>query len=434
VTGTIRAALLAALASAAFGACGAIDGGEPGQPRDPEPSASPAAITYWKDVYPILAARCLQCHLNGPSSYRPWFDGYEHVAEVAGNIAIAVKSRHMPPWAVTADGTCGEWDRAHWLADDEIDTLVAWAASDLPEGDPADAAEPAVLPSPAALARVDAVLDPGVEYRPALGDRLHRCFRAPLALPRTAYLTAFQVRPGNRRAVQRLSIYALDTDEASAGAAALEQADGEPGYHCFGGPGVPDARLVGTWTWGEATFRYPEGTGVRLEPGRDVIVQIHYSASGGSAAPSPDRTRIDLELSDDAREGRFVPLDVPRLALAPGQLFTAASAMLVTTEPMTVHGIYPLMHSLGHSMLMVDAESDRCLAEIRHWDLYGHMRYHAYREPVTLDAGARVWLECGYDTRSRTDVVHAGEALEDEACTADLYVTAPLPGDSPEPR
>jgi hypothetical protein len=53
------------------------------------------------------------------------------------------------------------------------------------------------------------------------------------------------------------------------------------------------------------------------------------------------------------------------------------------------------------------------------------MRYHAYREPVTVAAGARLWLECAYDTRSRTDVVETGEALDDEACRANLYVTEP---------
>ena len=242
---------------------------------------------------------------------------------------------------------------------------------------------------------------------------------------RAAYLTAFRVRAGNRRAVQHLSIFALDGDGASARLTALEGEDGEPGYHCFGGPRVPGARLVGTWTWGETSFRYPEGTGVRLEALRDLVIQIHYSASGGSAAPAPDRTRIDLQLDERAREGRFVPLEVPALSLAPRKSFTAASALLTTPAPMTVHGVYPLMHSLGHSMLLVDAGADRCLAEVSHWDLYGHMRYHAYREPVTVAAGARLWLECAYDTRSRTEVVETGEALDDEACRANLYVTEP---------
>lgn len=428
----MRRALAAAAASLACAACAAPDAA-PGAPGDPGSSSGPDdpdAPTYWKDVYPVLAARCHGCHLNGPSSYRPWFDSHEHVAEVAGNIAIAVRNRHMPPWAVTADGTCGEWDRAHWLPDEEIAALVAWADSDLLEGDPADAEralDRAPAPAPAAPFRADAVLDTGVDYRPALGDRLHRCFRAPLALARAAQLTAFRVRAGNRRAVQHVSVFALDTDDAAAQIDALEGEDAEPGYHCFGGPRVTGARLVGTWTWGETTFRFPDGTGVRLEPGRDLVVQIHYSASGGSAAPAPDRTRIDLELSERAREGRFVPLEVPALSLAPRRPFTAASALLTTSDPMIVHGVYPLMHSLGHSMLLVDAGSDRCLAEVRHWDLYGHMRFHAYREPVTVAAGARLWLECGYDTRSRTDAVESGEALEDEACRASLYATDPRP-------
>jgi len=392
---------------------------------DPDAAPHPAEqLTYWGDVYPILAARCHQCHLNGPSSYQPFFDGYEHVAQVAGSIAIAAGKREMPPWAVTSDGSCGEWDRAHWLGDDEIRVLEQWAASDLAEGERDDARSAGPEPAPLALRRVDAVIDPGVDYRPALGDSLHRCFRAELSLERAAYVTAFEVVPGNPRAVQHVSLYALDSDAAEEQVAALEQEDGEPGYHCFGGSRAPDSRLIGTWTWGEAAFRYPAGTGIRVEAGRSVVLQIHYNASGGSATPDPDRTRVELELAGRAREGRFVPLEVPGVSLPPGQELTSATALLGAPEAMDVHGVFPFMHSLGHSMLLLDGGGG-CLAEVRHWHLYGHMRYYGYRAPLRLDAGDRLWLECGYDTRSRTEPTDAGESFGAEACRLQLYATAP---------
>jgi hypothetical protein len=397
-----------------------------------EEQSEATSLTYWKDVHPILAARCHQCHLDGPSSYRPWFDSYEHVAEVAGSIAIAVAGRDMPPWAMTADGTCASWDRAHWLTDAEIRTLEAWADSDLAEGDVADAHSPDFIPAPRALRRVDAVVDTGVEYRPALGDRLHRCFRVRPALePQRAsqlsssYLTALEVIPGNPRAVQHVSLYALDTSAAEAEAEALDAEDGEPGYHCFAGSRVDGARLLATWVWGDPAFRFPDGTGVRLDSERDVVVQIHYSASGGSATPAPDRTRIELELTAHADEGRFVAVEVPDLVLAPDRQLAIASAFVDVPESIVVHGVFPFMHSLGHTLSLLRAPGAECLAEVRHWHLYGHMSYHGYREPVRLEAGERLWLECGYDTRSRDRPVVAGDDLEGEACRVHLYATAP---------
>ena len=237
-------------------------------------------------------------------------------------------------------------------------------------------------------------------------------------------MTAFEVVPGNPRAVQHVSMYALDSDAAEEKVAELEQEDGAPGYHCFGGSRAPDSRLLGTWTWGESAFRYPDGTGIRIEAGRSAVLQIHYNASGGSATPDPDRTRVELELADSAREGRFVPLEVPELSLAPGQEFASATALLDAPETMDVHGVFPFMHSLGHSMMLLDGGGG-CLAEVRHWHLYGHMRYYGYRAPLRVRAGDRLWLECSYDTRSRTERIGAGEAFGAEACRLQLYATSP---------
>jgi Copper type II ascorbate-dependent monooxygenase, C-terminal domain len=409
---TLHGALSAALALAACA--------EPA----PETGDARGELTYWGDVYPILAARCLRCHLNGPSSYRPWFDGYDSVAQVAGAIASSARGREMPPWAVTADGTCGDWDRAHWLSEEEIETLERWADSDLLEGDEAEAGATALEPAPRELTRVDAVLDTGVDYQPVLPDGLHRCFRAELDLAAASHVTAFRVRPGNPAAVQHVSIYALDSDAAEQQVAALETEDSEPGYRCFSGSRAQDSRLLATWTWGDAVFRYPDDTGVRVEPGRDVIVQVHYNTNGGSATPDPDRTRIELELDARAREGRFVPLEVTDLVLPPGQQVATAGALLTVPDSVLVHGVFPFMHSLGHTLRLLDSTT-ACLTEVTHWHLYSHMSYYGYREPVAMSSGDRLWLECSYDTRSRTEATVSGEAFDREACRVNAYVTEP---------
>ncbi|HWM88978.1 MAG TPA: hypothetical protein VNO33_24170, partial [Kofleriaceae bacterium] len=85
-----------------------------------------------------------------------------------------------------------------------------------------------------------------------------------------------------------------------------------------------------------------------------------------------------------------------------------------------------------HSILLLRASGD-CLAQVRDWHLYGHMRYYGYRAPARLEAGDRVWLECNYDTSSRGESVDAGESFAAEACRLNLYATA-APGTPAAPE
>lgn len=389
--------------------------------------AGPEAPTYYQDVYPILAEHCYQCHLNGPSTYRPFFDSYEHVKQVSGLIALDTRTREMPPYALDASGACQEWeDRGRWLNDDELATLQAWSEAGAPEGDPDHPMEPEQTYEPLSLERVDAVADTGVEYSLDLGDRLHRCFPAQLDLAQQSFLTAFRVVPGDFRAVQHVSLFALDTAEAETAAQALVDEDPEPGYHCFSSPRVQDSRLLGTWVWGEQAFRFPDGTGVRIEPGRDVVIQIHYDALGGTLTPEPDRTKVELELSDSVREAWFESVQVPSLQLQPGQRYAQVSYVYPLAKPLEVYGVFPLLHSLGHGLTLRRTRSGgECLAETNHWDLYNHMQFYRYRDPIALDAGEGLDLSCSYDTTSRSQPVDQGEAYDQEQCEIFLYATDP---------
>src|SRR5262247_2338188 len=91
----------------------------------PTPAASQesAAITFHKDVLPVLQKNCQSCHRPGqigPFSMltykdtRPW----------AKAIKQAVLSRVMPPWF--ADPRYGHFNNDRSLTQTEIDTIVGW--------------------------------------------------------------------------------------------------------------------------------------------------------------------------------------------------------------------------------------------------------------------------------------------------------------------
>src|SRR5207247_8203189 len=91
-----------------------------------------AMSTFNRDVAPILYARCVGCHR--PNDVAPMsLLTYQDARPYARAIKTKVTAREMPPWP--ADPQYGRFRNENRLADDQIATLVAWAAAGAPEGD-----------------------------------------------------------------------------------------------------------------------------------------------------------------------------------------------------------------------------------------------------------------------------------------------------------
>src|SRR5580692_10843418 len=95
------------------------------------------AITFNRDVLPILQKNCQTCHRLGEIAPMPFLT-YQDVRPYAKANKTAVLTRKMPPWF--ADPNYGHWANAPKLTADDIHTLAAWADSGAAEGDPAPAA------------------------------------------------------------------------------------------------------------------------------------------------------------------------------------------------------------------------------------------------------------------------------------------------------
>src|SRR5215472_11747277 len=99
----------------------------------------PGAITFNKDVAPILQKNCQSCHRPGEAAPMSFLT-YKDVRPWASAIKEAVGLKTMPPWF--ADPRFGHWANDRSLAKADIDTLVRWAESGAAEGDPKDAPAP----------------------------------------------------------------------------------------------------------------------------------------------------------------------------------------------------------------------------------------------------------------------------------------------------
>src|SRR5438128_3988208 len=104
----------------------------------------PSAVTFNKDVLPILQSNCQNCHRPGQVAPMSLLS-YQDARPWAKAIKAAVQPRRMPPW--NADPGYGHFLNDRSLSQSQIDTLVAWADSGAPEGDAKDAPPPRQWPA-----------------------------------------------------------------------------------------------------------------------------------------------------------------------------------------------------------------------------------------------------------------------------------------------
>src|SRR6266478_4073344 len=94
-----------------------------------------AAVTFNKEVAPILQKHCIGCHRPGEIA-RMSLLSYKDVRPWAKSIRQKVVAREMPPWH--ADPQFGHWANDRRLAQRDIDSITAWIDGGAPEGNAKD--------------------------------------------------------------------------------------------------------------------------------------------------------------------------------------------------------------------------------------------------------------------------------------------------------
>jgi mono/diheme cytochrome c family protein len=301
--------------------------------------ASPAAgqapastVTFYKDVLPILQRNCQSCHRPdqiGPFSMLT----YESARPWAKAIKLAVSSRVMPPWF--ADPKYGHFNNDRSLKQSDIDTIAAWADSGAPAGDSKDAPPPVEWPAGGWQIKPDVTFDLPPYAVPASGIREWERIAFPAPFKEDTWVTSVEILPGVPAVVHHMcfgfqkhrpatpyNLYEwmeVPRDEEGV----MKNRDGTTT-----GPveGIVVTREIGSTEEkrrpGRATvsqtaqneFCYlpglpyedyrPVHAGVFVPAGSDMIVSLHYTASGLGVV---DRTRIGFTVTKAAPTKKFVP-------------------------------------------------------------------------------------------------------------------------------
>jgi mono/diheme cytochrome c family protein len=230
-----------------------------------------AAITYWQDVAPIYYESCVSCHRGGGIGPFP-LDDYQSAAAWASASAMAVENRVMPPWLVTDDGTCNEWQHSPVLSQEQIDTIVAWVDEGAPEGTARDDLE---LPELEGLIGTITLTTPEFVPEPAGGlfaqyDE-YRCFLVDPGFDHDVYLTGYEATPGNDALVHHMVAMPVDpnlvVDGNQTNLQVMQAHDDESpdrlGWPCLGaaGEGVAIEGLPVIWAPGQGVVKLPADSG-----------------------------------------------------------------------------------------------------------------------------------------------------------------------------
>jgi mono/diheme cytochrome c family protein len=400
-------------------------------------------VTYHRDVLPILQARCQSCHR--PGAVGPFaLLTYRQAVTWASDIKTTAQNRQMPPWKPTEGGP---FHGERKLTDREIATLAAWVDGGTPAGDPRQAPTPRTFADGWQLGEPDLVLTTAADFQ--LGPRgpdVYRYFVLPTNLPRDVYVSAVEVRPGNRRAVHHAVLFV----DSKGRARRLEQKERErpkqdtetdrgPGYCVTMAvlPGfLPEGSLSG-WAPGMVLRRLPDDAGYLLPKGADVVLQLHYHRTG---RVEKDRTAVGLYLTRNPSPQRMRGIVVPGnfVIIPAGAERFRVKGSITLLQDCRLHAIMPHMHLLGREMKVVmvpPAGPRRTLIAVRDWD-FNWQEMYFFREPIAAKANTRFEVEGIYDNSAKNLAnpnqpprpVLNGLETRNEMCAAFLEVSADRPG------
>jgi tetratricopeptide (TPR) repeat protein len=357
------------------------------------PALAQAQPTFTKDIAPIIWSRCTPCHR--PGEIGPFsLITYDDVRRHARQIADVTARRIMPPWKPAAGK--GDFQSARRLTDGELQSLQQWIEGGWPEGD-ASALPP--LPDWRGgwqLGPPDLVVRMPDDYTvPPDGGDVFRTFVIPIPVTAARYVRAIEFHPGNARVVHHANL-GVDRTRSSR---QLDARDPEPGYagSMERDARYPEGQLLG-WTPGQAPHPAPDGTQWRLEPGSDLVVQLHLQPTGKTERvgvtvgffftdQAPTRTPVGLRLGSET-------IDIP--PGAPDYIVADRYRLPVDVEVLAVQ---PHAHNLARRMEAKAELPDgatRWLIAIEDWDFRWQDVYR-YAEPFVLPKGTTLSIRYTYD-------------------------------------
>ncbi len=423
------------------------------------------ALTYHRDIKPLLDNHCMECHVEG--GIAPFsFETYEDVFAQRMGIKASTQGKSMPPWL--ADSACRDYKHDISLSTEQIDALGQWVDLGAPEGDESEAPESTTENQAQGLVRADVELELPLDYQPVLQPDDYRCFLLDWPEDETKFVTGFGVNLDNKAIVHHVIAFLIPPGEKER-YAELDAAEEGPGYTCFGTPGGSTSQdyiqWIGAWAPGSDSSEFPENTGIRVEPGSTIALQVHYNTLNGVGF---DKSGVAFRLEDSVEKEAFImpfanpswidgqAMNIPAneedvehsFQFDPTPFLSFLSGGVIEEGEFMIHGVGLHLHNLGtkgHVWIdRGDEDKEECMLRIDDWD-FNWQRTYDLQEPVAFRPGDKLGIRCNWDNTAANQSyalrdtngdgemdayeqleprdVNWGDGTNDEMCLGILYVT-----------
>ncbi len=385
------------------------------------PLAKAASPPTFVDIAPIVYEKCAPCHHPGEAAPFSLLT-YQDVKKRAAQIATVTRTGYMPPWL--PEKGYGDFSGDRRLTAAEIATIAAWVHDGAPEGPTDNIPPPPDYSTEWQLGKPDLVLEAGSSFElPATGRDIYWNFIFTPGLTARRWVRAVEIRPGQPRVVHHANLLVDRT-----GSAQLQESapgKGFPGMDLVitRSPFDPDGHFL-FWKPGNQPRVEPDGFAWRLDPGNELVLNMHLQPSG---KPEQVRPAIGLYFTDKPQT-KFPLLvqleDDQALNIPAGVRDFPISDDFTLPMDADVLAVYPHAHYLGKLLeawaTLPDA-SKKWLVRIPNWDQNWQAVYY-YREPVFLPKDSVIHMRYYYDN-SAANVrnpnhppkrVHAGNQATDE--------------------
>jgi hypothetical protein len=405
------------------GASGA--GAAPGAADKPG-SASQGAVgttgpvTYHKEIRPIIARACLDCHAKGPGGMRAPFalGSFAEIKLVAAEVVATVVGGTMPP---APNSGCRDLAELEALSPGSRQQFEEWEQAGFPEGDPTDY----VAPTAVLAAMPTLILPMPQAYLPSAADEVI-CFGLDHVFAEDTYLTALQLLPGTPAEVLEIQVVRVgdvNLDPRSCATA------------------LSGEQVLLNWRGSRDRDQYPKQSAAVLASGTALMLRIHYNASNGAVLP--DQTRVALWTLAAGSAPAFVITHASvfgAVSLPAGDdSVTVSQTAMLGGDGFEIVGITPRARMLATNMsaaLIHQNGSQECLLSIP-WD-YNFQQDYLFRDPLPYASGDSLRVSCTYDNSSANQPVINGTLLQprqvnfgegqlDEMCVHDIWLRRPFP-------
>ena len=361
-------------------------------------SSSSAQPTFYRDVLPILQNHCQACHREGEIGSMPLVT-YEQTRPFARAIASAVSQKKMPPWF--ADPGIGHFSNDPSLSSQEIATLVSWADSNAPAGDPHDAPAPREWAHGWMIPQPDVVIQmPKPVAIPARGDVQYTYEIVHTGFTEGKWVQFSEVRPSSRENVHHAVVYVRPPDSHW-----LQHAPaGEP----FTGADMNDeqdrndthfttADILLVYAPGSSPDNWTSGMAKFIPAGSDLVFQMHYMAHGH---PMSDQTSVGLVFAKEPPKQRVLTLQLTndKFVIPPGVPDFRVEVHGSIPNDALLLSFFPHMHLRGkrfeYNILQPGGGIETLLRV--NYDFYWQLSYRL-AEPRLLKAGTVLQAVAWYD-------------------------------------